>query len=125
MYLRATEGLSANTRLFFGVEQETRAEKSESAYNLKVTCVVFISVLRKRRSSDRLKRFIRYLRQFIRYVNFSFSIETDIRFISMEPLLVSVRGVMCTVFRSSRWSMLVVRAGIMPGTRCVTVLSAR
>ncbi len=57
--------------------------------------------------------------------NFSFSIETNIRFISMEPLLVSVRGVMCTVFRSSRWSMLVVRAGIMPGTRCVAVLSAR
>ena len=41
-YLRPKEGLLANTRLFFGVEQETWAEKSESAYNLKVTCIVFI-----------------------------------------------------------------------------------
>ena len=41
-YLRPKESLLANTRLFFGVEQETWAEKSESAYNLKVTCIVFI-----------------------------------------------------------------------------------
>ena len=36
-YLRPRKSLSANTRLFFGVCQETRTEKSKSGYNLKVT----------------------------------------------------------------------------------------
>ena len=40
--LRPTESLPANTRLFFGVEQETEAEKSKSAFNLKVAHIVFI-----------------------------------------------------------------------------------
>ena len=34
-YLRPKESLSANTRLFFGVEQETKTEKSKSGYKLK------------------------------------------------------------------------------------------
>ena len=37
------ESLSANIRLFFGVEQETMTEKSKSAYKLKVAHIVFIS----------------------------------------------------------------------------------
>ena len=39
-YLRPKESLSANMRLFFGVYRETRAEKSESGYNLKPPCVI-------------------------------------------------------------------------------------
>ena len=56
--------------------------------------------------------------------NFSFSIETNIRFISTEPLLVSVRGV-CTLFRCSRWLMFVVRADGMLRTQYVVALSAQ
>ena len=57
--------------------------------------------------------------------NFSFSIETNIRFISTEPLLVSVCGVVCTLFRCSRWLMFVVRAGGMLRTQYVVALSAQ
>ena len=42
-YLRPTKSLSANTRLFFGVEWETKTEKSKSGYDLKVVHIVFIS----------------------------------------------------------------------------------
>ena len=42
-YLRPKESPLANTRLFFGVEQETRTEKSKSDYNLKVAHFVSIS----------------------------------------------------------------------------------
>ena len=42
-YLRPKESPLANTRLFFGVEQETRTEKSKSGYNLKVAHFVFVS----------------------------------------------------------------------------------
>ena len=37
------ECLFANTRLFFGVEWETKTEKSKSGYDLKVVHIVFIS----------------------------------------------------------------------------------
>ena len=37
--LRPKESRHANSRLFFGVEQETRTEKSKSAFNLKVACI--------------------------------------------------------------------------------------
>ena len=42
-YLRPKESPLANTRLFFGVEQETRTEKSKSGYNLKAAHSVFVS----------------------------------------------------------------------------------
>lgn len=48
-----------------------------------------------------------------------------IRFISTEPLLVSVRGVVCTLFSCSRWLMFVVRAGGMLRTQYVVALSAQ
>ena len=37
------EGLSANTRLFFGVEWEDKTEKSKSGYNLKFAGIGLIS----------------------------------------------------------------------------------
>jgi len=40
VYLRPKETLSANTRLFFGVYQETEAGKSKSGYNLKAAYIV-------------------------------------------------------------------------------------
>ena len=39
-YLRPKESRSVNTRLFFGVYKETKTEKSESSYNLKVAHIV-------------------------------------------------------------------------------------
>jgi len=42
--LRPKESLLANTRLFFGVEWETEAEKAESGYKLKVGHVAIFSV---------------------------------------------------------------------------------
>mgnify|MGYP003183956306 CR=1 FL=1 len=38
---RPKESLSANTRLFYGVEQEKRTEKSKSGYKLKVPHIVY------------------------------------------------------------------------------------
>ena len=40
-YLHPKEMSSANTRLFYGVGQDTQTEKTESAYNLKVAHIVF------------------------------------------------------------------------------------
>jgi len=40
--LRPKENRSANTRLFFGVYQETKAEKSKAGYKMKVAHIVFI-----------------------------------------------------------------------------------
>ena len=37
------KSLSANTRLFFGVYQETQTEKTKSAFNLKADYIVIIS----------------------------------------------------------------------------------
>jgi len=42
--LRPKESLLANTRLFFGVEWETEAEKAESGYKLKVGHITIFSV---------------------------------------------------------------------------------
>ena len=39
-YLHPKESLSANTRLFFGVEPETEEEKSKTAFKLKVTYII-------------------------------------------------------------------------------------
>ena len=43
MYLRPRESLPANTRKINGVEPETRREKSESGYKLKVAHITFVS----------------------------------------------------------------------------------
>ena len=42
-YLRPKESHSANTRLLFGVYQETGREKTKNGYDLKVARIVFIS----------------------------------------------------------------------------------
>lgn len=42
MYLHPMENQPANTRLFYGVGQDTQTEKSRSAYNLKVAHMVFL-----------------------------------------------------------------------------------
>lgn len=44
MYLRPRESMSVNTRLFYGVGQETKTEKSKYAYKLKVGYICLISV---------------------------------------------------------------------------------
>ncbi len=38
--MRPKESLSANTRLFFGVEPETEEEKSKTAFKLKVAYII-------------------------------------------------------------------------------------
>lgn len=43
MYSHPRESSPANTCLFYWVEQKTQTEKSKSAYNLKVSHIVFIS----------------------------------------------------------------------------------
>ena len=47
-YLRPKTTQSANTRLFFGVEPETKTEKSESGYGLKVLLYYYPFKSRKR-----------------------------------------------------------------------------
>lgn len=42
VYLRLSKSLLANIRLFFGVEQETKTEKSKFGYDLKVAHIVLI-----------------------------------------------------------------------------------
>lgn len=43
-YLRPRESLPANIRLFYGVERETKMEKSKSAYNFEVGHIALTTI---------------------------------------------------------------------------------
>jgi len=43
-YLRLRKSLPANTRLFYGVERETKMEKSKSAYNFEVGHIALTTI---------------------------------------------------------------------------------